>query len=187
MISPWPSGSCGQSPLFRLPRSGYALAVRSLCAAVQVRIATTSTRIRVWSTLSARQEQRSRESCPGNSLCRYSQSSPVLCQASARFLKFPDRTTTSSRTEKTTITPITRRWMPTCAPIMFRPFSRVCHTAAPAKVPSKSPVPPRGEIPPMTPAATPYISYMFPASILPMPAWAQRISPTTQAHTALIR
>ena len=42
--------------------------------------------------------------------------------------------------------PITRRWIPTCAPIMLSPFSRVCHTDAPAKVPNRSPVPPRGEI-----------------------------------------
>ena len=71
--------------------------------------------------------------------------------------------------------PMTSLWMPTCAPIMFRPFSSVCHTAAPAKVPSRSPVPPSGEMPPITPAATPYISYMFPASMLPIPACAQRI------------
>ena len=79
------------------------------------------------------------------------------------------------------------RWMPTGAWMMLRPFSSVCHTAAPARVPSSRPVPPRGDTPPMTPAATPYISYMLPASILPIPAWAHRMRPTTPAQKALTR
>ena len=50
--------------------------------------------------------------------------------------------------------PITSLWIPTWAPIIFRPFSSVCHTEAPARVPNSNPVPPKGEIPPITPAAT---------------------------------
>ena len=70
----------------------------------------------------------------------------------------PWRRMMSNSTQATTMMPMMMLRMATGTSAMVRPFCRMAQTEEPAMTPTSRPVPPRVEMPPMTAAATPYIS-----------------------------